>query len=91
TRTDMNRLAATAQHIYLGGGDLALNVDGTGVATETATWVPAAIDWIELAEFDSSAGPADNAIEIFNAHVPAPSWSQTYLGWAEILRWTLRE
>lgn len=71
------------QNVYLGNGQLAVRVDGSGLSNET--W-NAGFDWIDLAEFDPSV--LDIAIEVYESQHSTPGWGRPFLGWAEILRWT---
>ena len=84
TAEDMARLANTwIENIYLGNGSLAFYVDGSGVL-DTARSYHAGSDWIDLAEFDPTV--LNIVIEIYDKHVPKPTWARPFLGWAELLR-----
>ena len=84
TTEDMVRLAKTwTQNAYLGNGELAALIDGSG--TTKNEW-NAGFDWIDLAELDPTV--LDIAVEVYDKHYQEPTWSRPFLGWAEILRWT---
>ena len=84
TAEDMVGLVKTwVQNVYLGNGELAANVDGSGVSDARKTYY-AGLDWIDLAEFDQII--LRIAMKIYNKHYKTLIWARPFLGWAEILR-----
>jgi len=87
TSTDMARLAGTARVILssAGANDVSTRVDGTGLAgTNDYERVSIGYDWIDLVDYDQTL--LDKVINVFNAHMSAPSSARFFFGWAEILR-----
>jgi hypothetical protein len=84
--TVMQNLANTyTKIIYLGSGNLAKYVDGSGsISSYSAAGFAAAYDWIDLAKFNQRA--LTIAIEVYQKHYQSPTWARPFLGWAEIMR-----
>lgn len=86
SKADMQRFAATlTKNVYRGNGELSWSVDGKETNVEKNYW-PAGFDWIDLAAFDAKVLAI--AREVYTKHYPTPTWARSFLGWAEILRWT---
>ena len=87
SRQEMERFASTlTNNIYRGNGELAWSVNGIASDSKKRYW-SVAFNWIDLAEFDHQV--FDIAREVYRKHYATPTWAQPFLGWAEILRWTL--
>jgi hypothetical protein len=86
SKTEMQRFANTLRkNIYLGNGELSWSVDGKERNVNKNYW-PVAFDWLDLAAFDAQVLAI--AREVYEKHYPKPAWARSFLGWAEILRWT---